>query len=54
MTPLPVIEYVVIHELCHLRELNHSKLFWKLVESHCPEWHVHRKWLRANEAALAL
>jgi predicted metal-dependent hydrolase len=54
MAPLPVIEYVVVHELCHLRELNHSKSFWKLVELHCPEWRVQRKWLRANEAALTI
>jgi hypothetical protein len=54
IAPLPVIEYVVIHELCHLRELNHSKSFWKLVENHCPDWRVQRKWLRANEAALTL
>lgn len=54
MAPLPVIEYVVVHELCHLRELNHSKPFWKLVESHCPEWRMHRKWLRSNEVALTL
>jgi hypothetical protein len=54
MAPQPVIEYVVVHELCHLKELNHSKSFWKLVESHCPDWSARRKWLRANEAALML
>jgi predicted metal-dependent hydrolase len=54
MLPAPVIEYVVIHELCHMREMNHSKSFWKLVESHYPEWRSQRKWLKANEAALTL
>jgi predicted metal-dependent hydrolase len=54
MFPPPVIEYVVIHELCHLKELNHSKSFWELVEVHCPDWRIHRKWLHANEAALGL
>jgi hypothetical protein len=54
MFPPPVIEYVVIHELCHLKQLNHSKSFWELVEIHCPDWRLHRKWLHANEAALAL
>ncbi len=46
------IEYVVIHELCHLKELNHSPAFWKLVESACPDWRKQRKWLRDNEALL--
>ncbi len=54
MVPLPVIEYVVIHELCHLKELNHSKAFWKLVENYCPDWRKRRKWLRDNETALAV
>ena len=54
MIPLPVVEYVVVHELCHLRELNHSKSFWTLVERHCPGWSAQRKWLRANESALTL
>jgi predicted metal-dependent hydrolase len=48
-----VIEYVVIHELCHLKELNHSKAFWGLVQRHCPDWRAQRKWLRDNEAALS-
>jgi predicted metal-dependent hydrolase len=53
IAPLPVIEYVVIHELCHLKELNHSKAFWGLVQKYCPGWRAQRKWLRENEAALS-
>ncbi len=54
MFPPAVMEYVVVHELCHLKEMNHSKSFWALVEIHCPDWRAHRKWLHANEAALAV
>jgi predicted metal-dependent hydrolase len=52
MLPEPVLDYVVIHELCHLQEMNHSKKFWKLVESYCPEWKKYRKWLYQNNSYL--
>ncbi len=45
LVPEPVLEYVIIHELAHLRELNHGKKFWELVEQYCPRWREHRKWL---------
>ncbi len=51
--PVPVIEYVVIHELAHLKEMNHSKNFWKIVAEHCPKWRSHRKWLKRREAELS-
>ena len=53
MAPEPVIDYVIIHELAHLKEMNHSKNFWKLVAEHCPKWRTHRKWLKSHEAELA-
>ncbi len=53
MAPEPVIDYVIIHELAHLKEMNHSKNFWKLVAEHCPKWRNHRKWLRGHEGELA-
>ncbi len=51
--PGPVIDYVIIHELTHLKEMNHSKRFWQLVAEHCPSWREHKKWLKIHEAQLA-
>ncbi len=45
IAPRAVREYVVIHELCHLRELNHSKAFWRLVDEAMPGWKEHKRWL---------
>lgn len=41
-----LINYVVIHELCHLKEKNHWKEFWKLVERYCPNYKIYRKKLK--------
>lgn len=46
MAPEPVCDYVVIHELCHLKHMDHSENFWKLVESICPEYRQYRKYLK--------
>ena len=46
--PFEVMEYVVIHELAHLKHQNHSKRFWALVESFCPDYKQHKKWLKNN------
>ena len=51
--PEPVIDYVIIHELAHLKEMNHSESFWELVSEHCPRWRDHKKWLKDHEAQLA-
>jgi predicted metal-dependent hydrolase len=48
MSPPEVMDYVVVHELCHLRHMNHSKDFWKLVEEHMPEYVKHKNWLKEN------
>jgi len=45
LAPLEVLDYVVVHELCHLRVPNHSRRFWTLVESHRPHWRDERDWL---------
>ena len=52
LCPEPVQDYVVIHELCHRKEMNHSPAFWSEVEKHCPDYRIHRKWLKENGAAL--
>lgn len=44
--PVPVIDYVVAHELAHLKQMNHSPRFWSEVEKICPEWQARRLELR--------
>jgi predicted metal-dependent hydrolase len=48
LAPLEVLDYVLVHELCHLRVLDHSQRFWGLVEEHRPRWREQRAWLRAH------
>jgi hypothetical protein len=45
LAPLEILEYVVVHELCHLREPNHSPRFWSLLESVRPRFRGERDWL---------
>lgn len=44
--PPELVEYVLIHELCHLAHLNHSKRFWALVARHCPDFRARDRRLR--------
>ena len=52
LCPEEVIDYVVVHELCHRQEMNHSARFWAAVESVCPDYRNARKWLKQNGTAL--
>ncbi len=51
-TPTKVIDYVVVHELCHRLEMNHSERFWAQVERVLPDYKVRRDWLKRNGGAL--
>lgn len=54
LAPEPVVDYLVAHEVCHLRHHNHSRAFWQLVESVCPRYRELRRWLRDNGHRLVL
>ena len=48
LLPPPIIDYILVHELMHLRELNHSKAFWGHVQAALPDCAERRSWLRRN------
>ena len=50
--PPPIIDYVVVHELCHMLELNHSKQFWQHVEHHIPDHRARRTALKQHQTPL--
>ncbi len=52
LAPHRIVDYVVIHELCHLLEHNHSPRYWKHVERHVPDWKDCRDWLRGNHLVI--
>ena len=52
LMPRQIIDYVVIHELCHIIHFNHSKLFWEEVSNFCPEYKSHKNWLKNNFSIL--
>ena len=54
LAPHSIIDYVVIHELCHMLEHNHSSKYWKHVERYVPNWKECREWLKHNELAKGL
>lgn len=48
LCPDDVVEYVIIHELCHRKHMNHSKEFWATVETYCPDYKKRKAWLKEN------
>lgn len=53
-TPDSVRDYIICHELMHLREMNHSARFWARVEEFCPSWRDAEKWLKRNGSLLGM
>ena len=51
-TPETILDYVVVHELCHLKEMNHSPRFWAEVEKVLPDYKERRKWLKDHESEI--
>lgn len=54
MAPPTIIDYVIIHELCHLQQHNHSPAFWQLVHQHDAQFKQHRSWLKTHGHQLTL
>lgn len=54
MAPPEVMDYVIIHEICHLTHMNHSKAYWQLVEKLCPNYQAHKNWLCDNGHKISL
>ena len=54
LAPPRILDYVVVHELCHRIEMNHSKAFWDAVETVLPDYRELRKWLKDNGRTLIL
>lgn len=54
MAPQWVMDYVVIHELCHLKHLNHSKEYWAMVSCYMPDYNSARQWLKENGMKLGI
>lgn len=54
MAPLEILDYVVVHELAHLKIRSHSAAFWKLVAEMMPDYQTRRDWLKKNGHCLTL
>jgi predicted metal-dependent hydrolase len=52
MAPPTIIDYIVVHELCHFHHLNHTEAFWNEVDKVTPNYRERREWLKRNGAAM--
>lgn len=52
MAPREVIDYVIVHELCHMRVFNHSPEYWRLVETIMPDYARQRAWLKQQNSLI--
>jgi predicted metal-dependent hydrolase len=54
LAPAEIVDYVVEHEVAHIDVHDHSAAFWSLLESRCPDWREHERWLRRHGHAMRL
>ena len=54
MAPLSVLDYIVVHELSHLKHPNHTAEFWNEIDKVMPDYHDKKEWLRVNGAGMDL
>jgi predicted metal-dependent hydrolase len=54
MAPISVLDYLIVHELVHLKHLNHSRQFWDEVSIIIPDYKIHEEWLRKNGVKMTL
>jgi predicted metal-dependent hydrolase len=54
MAPLMIIDYIVVHELCHLRYRDHTQAFWNEIDKVMPDYQERKAWLRENGASIDL
>ena len=52
MAPQTIIDYIVVHELCHFHQKDHNDAFWNEVDKVMPKYHERKEWLRINGAGL--
>ena len=52
LAPIDVMEYVIVHEVCHLKEMNHSEKFWRLVFQLYPNYFDAKLWIKRNGKSL--